>query len=173
MEPWLATAASDPRKPHASAPQPGRHPVGGCVHVALLRLRGAAESGQLYDAMRAPEPNERQQHLLRAWVIEATERHGLLAWTEQAYSLADARAGGRDQRPRLLGAHPQPQHGRETAGACAAQLSAVAVPTGRGSSSSMSAAGTPITAAARARTQRAASATRSQVATSTSSSRPQ
>ena len=43
-------------------------------------------AGELYDAMRRREPNERDRQVLRAWVIEATERDWLLAWTEQAYS---------------------------------------------------------------------------------------
>ena len=41
---------------------------------------------ELYDAMRRDDPNERDRQVLAAWVIEATERDWLLAWTEQAYS---------------------------------------------------------------------------------------
>lgn len=43
-------------------------------------------AGELYDAMRRDDPNERDRQVLDAWVIEATERDWLLAWTEQAYS---------------------------------------------------------------------------------------
>ena len=36
--------------------------------------------------MRRREPTERDRTVLAAWVVEATERDWLLAWTEQAYS---------------------------------------------------------------------------------------
>ena len=43
-------------------------------------------AAELYDAMRRDEPNERDREVLESWVMEATERDWLLAWTEQAYS---------------------------------------------------------------------------------------
>ena len=43
-------------------------------------------AAELYEAMRRGKPNERDRAVLSAWVIEATERDWLLAWTEQAYS---------------------------------------------------------------------------------------
>ena len=36
--------------------------------------------------MRAAEPSEREREVLTTWVMEASERDWLLAWTEQAYS---------------------------------------------------------------------------------------
>ena len=41
---------------------------------------------ELHTAMRRREPTERDRTVLAAWVVEATERDWLLAWTEQAYS---------------------------------------------------------------------------------------
>lgn len=43
-------------------------------------------AAELYDAMRRSSPTDRDRTVLTAWVIEATERDWLLAWTEQAYS---------------------------------------------------------------------------------------
>lgn len=43
-------------------------------------------AGELYEAMRRDKPTERDLQILRAWIVEATERQWLLAWTEQAYS---------------------------------------------------------------------------------------
>ena len=43
-------------------------------------------TAELYDAMRRTRPTERDKVVLTAWVVEATERDWLLAWTEQAYS---------------------------------------------------------------------------------------
>ena len=44
------------------------------------------QDGELYDAMRRPVPTARDLEVMRAWVVEATERQWFLAWTEQAYS---------------------------------------------------------------------------------------
>ena len=41
---------------------------------------------ELYDAMRRRTPTRRDLEVMRAWVVEATEREWFLAWTEQAYS---------------------------------------------------------------------------------------
>ena len=41
---------------------------------------------ELYDAMRRTTPTKRDLEVMRAWVVEATEREWFLAWTEQAYT---------------------------------------------------------------------------------------
>ena len=43
-------------------------------------------AAELYDAMPRSSTTDRDRTVLTAWVMEATERDWLLAWTEQAYS---------------------------------------------------------------------------------------
>ena len=60
------------------------------MHSVLLSncagYKNPPRGEELYDAMRRPTPTKRDLEVMRAWVVEATEREWFLAWTEQAYS---------------------------------------------------------------------------------------
>ena len=74
--------------------QPDHHPQTGrrsttVRGVFASRCCGYADpptAEDLYDAMRRPNPTARDRAVLTAWIVEATERDWLLAWTEQSYS---------------------------------------------------------------------------------------
>ena len=63
-------------------------------------------SEELYDALRADRPTERQQALIDVWADETTEEEVMQAWVENVYSwgmLARAcRNSGRQRRPVYL-----------------------------------------------------------------------
>ena len=44
-------------------------------------------AAELYDAVRAQRPTERQKTILETWATEATDDELLAAWTEDAYTL--------------------------------------------------------------------------------------
>lgn len=48
--------------------------------------RTPPQGAELYEAMRRAVPTNRDRDVMRAWVVEATERDWFLAWTERAYS---------------------------------------------------------------------------------------
>ena len=58
-------------------------------HVFGMRCSGyriPPTSEELYAGMRLQEPTKRDNVVLLAWIMEATEREWFRAWTEQAYS---------------------------------------------------------------------------------------
>ena len=46
-------------------------------------------AAELYDAIRAHRPTERQKAILETWATEATDDEMLAAWTEAAYTLRE------------------------------------------------------------------------------------
>ena len=74
-------------QPH-HAPRTGRHSstVTGVFASRCCGYRDPPTAAELHDAMRRSTPTERDRTVLTAWVVEASEREWLLAWTEQAYS---------------------------------------------------------------------------------------
>ena len=74
--------------------QPDYIPRTGCKSTTVEAVFGSRCCGyktpptgrELYEAMRRMRPTTRDKTVLRAWLMEASERDWFLAWSEQVYS---------------------------------------------------------------------------------------
>ena len=69
--------------------EPGRRPASG---AQLLGWEQRPSSNELYEAIRARTPTQRERAILECWASEAEWEELLQAWTEHAYTFRELAA---------------------------------------------------------------------------------